>query len=120
MFADNFLINCVICFRGIFPNKWKECYSEGRIDGDRTLLNVRYGRPNDCRPCTSPPDLAGKTIDELTASDLLCDAGKCCSKLIIKENCYFWGTDVIYGFRGMRLPSSFLNFVIYLRKFSIN
>ena len=63
-------------FRGITSNQWKECYSEGKIDDDETLIRVRYGKTNDCRPCTSPPDFAGKTIDELLASDLLCDASE--------------------------------------------
>ena len=52
------------------------CYSEGKIDDDETVIRVRYGRTNDCRPCTSPPDFVGKTIDELLSSDLLCDASE--------------------------------------------
>ena len=59
----------LICFRGITSNQWKESYSEGKIDDDETLIRVRYGRTNDCRPCTSPPDFVGKTIDELLSSD---------------------------------------------------
>ena len=60
-----------VSFRG--KNHWKNCFSRRWFDG--TNLFVYYGNPNDCRPCTSPPDLAAKKIGELTAKDV-CDGCK--------------------------------------------
>ena len=44
-----------------------KCYSSHVFNG--TTLKVYYGNYNSCHPCTSPPQLAAKTISELLQRD---------------------------------------------------
>ena len=61
--------NCISSVNFRYKLRNRGCYSSDTYNG--TELRIDY----DCRPCTSPPELAAKTIDELTADDL-CNGGE--------------------------------------------